>query len=192
MATKLDKLLQSIDPSRTFDKVSADVDRAVNSFSVRRAKIEDWEEFHEFLADFFRHIESFVLKLGSKAPPAKSLHLTQCLNILEKKYGSNGWKTAFEMVRTGKNGGLYKIIKIIADQMIENYAQNVISARITYYLQDFTLDERDAEADEYLKKFGHLLPSDFTDANGVRLKVQFPSVLNEHPKIILRMRQIGR
>ena len=191
MPTKLDKLLQSIDPSRVFDKVSADVDRAVNSFPMRRAKIEDWEDYQEFLAGFFRHIESVVLRLGSKAPHAKDIYWARCSNILEKKYGQNGFKTAFEMVRTGKNGGLYRILKIIADQMTENYAQNEISGRITYYLEELTIDEKLAAADEYHNKFGHLLPSDFTDANAARLKIHFEKALNEHPKIIQRMRRIG-
>ena len=191
MPTKLDKLLQSIDPSRVLDKVSADVDRAVNSFSMRRAKIEDWEEYEEFLAGFLRHIESVVLRLGSKAPHAKDIYWARCSNILEKKYGQNGFKTAFEMVRTGKNGGLYRILKIIADQMTENYAQNEISGRITYYLEELTIDEKLAAADEYHNKFGHLLPSDFTDANAARLKIHFEKALNEHPKIIQRMRRIG-
>ena len=191
MSTKLDKLLQSIDPSRVFDKVSADVDRAVNSFPMRRAKIEDWEEYQEFLAGFFRHIESVVLKLGSKAPHAKGFYWARCDNILEKEYGPNGFKIAFGMVKTGKDGGLYRIMKIIADQMTENYAQNEISARIIDYLEGLTFHEKLAAADEYLEKYGHLLPSDFTGANGARLKVHFSAVLNEHPKIIQRMRRIG-
>ena len=191
MPTKLDKLLQSIDPSRVFDNVSADVDRAVNSFSMRRAKIEDWEEYQEFLADFFRHIESVVLRLGSKAPRAKDLYWARCSNILEKEYGPSGFKTAFEMVRTGKNNGLYRILKIIADQMSKNYSQNEISARINDYLAKLTIDETLAAADEYHRKFGHLLPSDFTDANAIRLKSHFQKALKEHPDIIRRMRRIG-
>ena len=39
MTTRLDRLLESIDPSRTIDQVSADVDRAVNSFTMQAEQL---------------------------------------------------------------------------------------------------------------------------------------------------------
>ena len=56
MPTQLDRVIESIDPMRTVDKVSADVDRAINSFSMNRATIDDWNKYQEYLADFARHI----------------------------------------------------------------------------------------------------------------------------------------
>ena len=96
------------------------------------------------------------------------------------------------MVRTGKNGGLYKILQIIADKMAKKYAQNEISGRIGDYLNNLTIDEQLDATDEYLKKYGHILPAEFTDGNGVRLKMHFSKILEEHPKIIRRIRRIGR
>lgn len=63
MITNLDQLLESIDPDRTLDRVSAQVDEALNSFRVKSGIIEDWQGFRAVLAKFFRHVENVVLQI---------------------------------------------------------------------------------------------------------------------------------
>ena len=191
MSTKLDRLLESIDPSRNLDKVSANVDQAINSFTMSRTTITDWDEYRYYLADFFRHVESVVLKLGAGAPVDREFYWGRCANILDKEFGSSGFKTAFEMIRTGKDGGLYRILKTIADKMAENYSQNEISARISKYWESLTLDEQLAAPDEYLGKYGHMLPTEFTEGSAARLRLNFVKALEEYPHIIRRLRQLG-
>ena len=192
MPSNLDRLLDSIDPSRTFDKVSADVDLAVNSFTMRKATTENWDEYEDCLTSFCRHVEKEVLRYGSGVPDNKAFYWTQCSNILNEEFGSSGWKDAFEMTSTGKEGGLYRILRLIAEKMTESYFRHEISARISDYLRSLTNDEKLAAANEYVGKYGHLLPREYTEANAARLKVNFQNVLKEHPGIIRRMRRIGR
>lgn len=192
MPTKLDMLLQSIDPSRTLDKVAGDVDRAINSFSRKRAVIGTWDEYVSFFADFYRHLETVVLRVRGGSPNDKEFQWGQCIRLLNKAFGPSGYKAAFEMVRTGKEGGLYRVLKTLADQMAEEYSQNEISARISYYWDSLTLNEKLAASDEYLRKYGHLLPGELVDASAARIRAEFLRVLEEHPKMIQRMRQIGR
>lgn len=61
MPTKLDKLLEEIDPSRTIDVMDSRVNKAMNSFCYPHASITDWEEFRECLTDFLGHIENNAL-----------------------------------------------------------------------------------------------------------------------------------
>jgi hypothetical protein len=192
MSSALDSLLESIDPSRSLDSVSAEIDRAVNSFSMRRATIDDFDEYQGYLADFCQHIEREVLRLGPGVSENREFYWTRCSHILNNEFGPDGWKNAFDMVRTGQAGGLYRILKLIADKMSENYAQNEISARINNFLNNLTTDEKLAAANEYVSKYGHLLPPEFTEANAARIKVNFQKVLKEHPKIIRRMRGVIR
>ena len=84
MSTRLDRLLESIDPSRTIDNVSADVDRAVNTFTMRRAIIDDWNEYQNLLADFYQHIEQIVLRIPSGLIDDRGFYWTRCSNILNK------------------------------------------------------------------------------------------------------------
>jgi hypothetical protein len=55
------------------------------------------------------------------------------VRLLLKEYGPNGEKAAFEMVRTGTQGGQYAVLKSIAKQMINDYAGTGIRARISHY-----------------------------------------------------------
>ena len=192
MPSKLDRLIESIHPSRTLDDVSARVDEAINSFSVKRAVIEDWDEYVRFFADFCRHVEITVLRLGQGAPDDKMVYFSRCSDLLKKSFGPNGHKAAFEMVRTGKEGGLYRVLKTVADLMAEGYAEKEIAARIFQYWGRLSTDQKLAASDEYLAKYGHLLPSELTEGSAVRLKANFPKVLEEHPKMTRRMRRIGR
>ena len=191
MDTKLDKLLASIDPIRTLDKVSARVDEAINSFHVGSGIIKQWEEFQLLLTRFFCHIENIVLRMH----PPRSLHPDmdwgRCYGLLIKEYGTNGEKAAFEMVRTGAEGGLYAVLKSVAKRMIEQYSGNEISARICYFWNGLSTEERFSVMDEYLSKYGYLLPSELTEGAGARIRINFIKVLEEHPQLIKRMRNTG-
>jgi len=111
---------------------------------------------------------------------------------MDKAFGPDGFKAGFEIVRTGKEGGLYRVLKTVADLMTEKYAQNEISARISRYWDSLTLDEKLAAPEEYLRKYGYLLPGELIEGSAARIRAHFLKVLEEHPKMIRRMRQIGR
>ena len=190
--TNLDKLLESIDPAQTLDQVSARIDDALNSFLTESGIIKDWDEFRKLVTTFFRHIENYVLRIHTFRSPDPDIDWGRCCRLLIKKYGINGEKAAFEMVRTGTQGGLYKVLKEIAEQMTEEYAGNEISARISHFWNALSTDEQIEIIEEYIDKYGHLLPSELTERSAARIKVNFPKVLNEHPRLVKRMRNVGR
>jgi hypothetical protein len=192
MATKLEMLLESIDPSRTLEKTSAAVDRAMNSLSTGKGRIDTWDEYERSIADFFQHVESVVLRIAPGGPDDRTFYSSRCVALLNKAYGASGYKTAFDMVRTGKDGGLYRVLKTVADLMAENYAQNEIYARISNYWEGLSLDEKLAAPDEYLLKYGYLLPEEWTKGSAPRVRAFFVKVLEQHPAMIRRMRRIGR
>jgi len=121
-----------------------------------------------------------------------NFYWSRCIHLLNKAFGASGYKAAFEMVRTGNEGVLYQVLKTVGDLMAEEYAQKEISVRISHYWDNLNLDEKLAAPDEYINKYGHLLPSELTEGSAARIRVNFPKVLEEHPKIIHRMRRIGR
>ena len=107
MATKLESLLSKIDPSRTYDEVSARVDRAFNSFSMPRGAIASYEEYENVMADFCYHIEKKVFKFDLDSPDFRKQYWTRAEKLIEKAYRPNGYHTVFTIVSTGKEGGLY-------------------------------------------------------------------------------------
>jgi hypothetical protein len=190
MKTKLDELLNSIDPARTLDQVSARVDEAINSFQIKSGSIKSWNTFKIVLTSFFCHTESLILQIDPPRKPHPDIDWGRCCRLLMKEYGLNGEKAAFEMVRTGSQGGLYGVLKAVAKRMIDVYTGNEVSARIGQYWQSLTTDEKIAASKEYLNKHGHLLPSELTEGSAARIRFNFIKVLEEHPNLIKRMRDV--
>ena len=86
----------------------------------------------------------------------------------------------------------HKLLKKIAGLLAEEYAENQINYEIYTYWDTLTVGEKLAASDEYLHKYGHLLPQEMTERNAPRIKSFFTKVLQEHPRIIIRLRRIGR
>jgi hypothetical protein len=192
MKTKLDRLLESIDPARTLDQVSSRADEAVNSFRVQSGIIKDWEGFRTVLTEFYRHVENVILRIRSFRSPNPDIDWGCCYQLLIKEYGPNGEKASFELARTGSEQGLYGVLKAIARRMIDDYAGNEIAARISNFWESLSIDEKLAVSKEYLDKYGHLLPSELTSGSAARVRANFLKVLEQHPSIMKRLRKIGR
>jgi len=192
MKTRLDRLLESIDPAITLDLVSSRVDEALNSFNIKSAMIQNWGEFRNILTDFHWHVQRTVLRNRLSHSPDLEIEWGRCCEILLKEYGMNGEKAAFEITRTGAEGGLYRVLKSIARRLMEEFADNEISAKINHFWYPLSVDEQLAATDEYLQKYGHLLPPELTEGSAARIKADFEKVLKEHPRIIRRLRKIGR
>lgn len=193
MATKMDQLLESIHPSRTIEAIARRCDQAINGFPADHSQITDWETFRVFVVTLCRHVDATILRLRG-GPPDFGLDYDwgRYVSVLTKAFGSSGEKTAFEMARTGNEGGLYAVLKKLALTLAEQYAENEIAARVWTYWNELTVDEKLAAADEYLAKHGHLLPSELTEGCAGRVRANLPKVLQQHPEILHRLSRIGR
>ncbi len=191
MESKLDKLLIRIDPQNNYDDISSCVDSALNSFKVDNAIITTLNEYESLLAGFFRHVENYILKIPNFKSPDIGIDLGRCISILNKEYGPSGEKAAFEIVRTGKEGGLHSVLRAIARNMLEEYTGNEVAARINEYWNSLSISEKLTATEEYIAKYGHLIPSEVMEGNAARIKMNFPRVLKEHHHLIKRLRRIG-
>lgn len=192
MKSKLDKLIDSIDPARSLDQISALVDKGVNTFSAGRGQIHDRNEFKTLLVNFFCHIENAVLKTRPKRLPHSDIDWGRCSNMLAKEYGPNGDITAFEIAQSGAEGGLYSVLKTIAKHMADEYASNYIGSIVNEFWDSLSSDEKLAVSNEYLDKYGRLVPSELREGGAVRVRAFFWKVLEEHPKIVRRLRNVNR
>ncbi len=191
MKTKLERLLENIDPVRTLEEVSARVDEAVNSFPVASGIVTDREEFKGLMARFYRHVENRVLRIAACSyKPDADFDWWNCYRLLVDEFGSDS--SAFDIARTGTKRGLYGVLKAVATQMINYYAQNEIAAEVSDFWNGLSVDEMVAACDEYVSKFGHLLPPELTSKGAPRIRANFPEVLKEHPRMLKRLRSTGR
>lgn len=116
----------------------------------------------------------------------------KCVRILQREYGHQGEKFAFEMASTGIAGGLYEVMKKVAHHLTHDFSQNEISARVNFFWNDLSIDEKFAVIDEYAKKFGKFLPRFYVEGGAVFLMMNFTKVLEEHPSMIQRLRNTIR
>lgn len=192
MPTKLESLLEQLEPDRVLDVVSARTDEAINSFSFLSARIINWDEFRACMIRFIAHVERHALQLQFPYQVDPDFAWGRCVRMLMDKFGPSGEKAAFEMARTGNGGGLYAVLKAVAWRIAEQLAKNEISGRVSAYLDDLSAQQRLAASTEYRARFGHLLPAELTEASAARIHANFHKVLEEHPQLMRRFRKIGR
>ena len=192
MGSKLEKLLDSIDPAKTYDRTFERANRAVNTFEKRKAQITHWDEFVDTLSAFFSHVEAAVLNIRPSVYSDAEFNSGRCLGLLGRLYGPDGEKVAFDMARTGNEGGLYAVLKAMALRIAEEYAENEIAARSSDFIDRLTAEEMSSAMDEYIEKYGRLLPSEMTERGAGRIKANFYKVFKHHPKMLRTLRNVGR
>jgi len=192
MSTDLERLLRELDPDRTIEPAFCRADEAVNSFRVERAQITEWNRFRDCMVRFVSHVESYVLRLRRPVLSPIDFEWDRATAVLVKIYGRNGEKAAFEMARTGNEGGLYRVLKAVAMRLAEDISKNEIASRVSVFWQNHTPAEVLAASQEYLDRYGHLLASELTEGSAGRLRVNFLKVLENHPEFVQRLRRVGR
>jgi hypothetical protein len=192
MPTKLDAFLKTIDPKQILDPLRVRADNGLNTFRYKQASIQDFREFTMLLGNFFGHMESKMIRFNSPRPSDVGYDYGRCYHLLKGQFGEHVHKMVFNRARTGVDGGLYGVLKLVADLMIQDYAGNEIRARVGSFYGSLSTKEQMEIPKEYVKKYGHLLPSDITEGNAVWVVANFPRVLEEHPYTVAGIRRLGR
>ena len=194
MASRLDQLLDSIHPSKTLDETARRADEAINTFRCDRGLITDWEEFRSLLIDFVIHVMRHVLRIPDGWEPNRSFPWGQIVRVLGKLYGASGGpQAAMEMARTGSEGGLYRVLRDLAQHYAEEFAQDETSSRVgAYWASLETVEARLAAAKQYVNRFGQYLPSELTEGGAYRIVANMPKMLHEHPRLLQRLGRVRR
>jgi hypothetical protein len=190
--SKLEKLLESIHPSKTHEQISSRANAAVNSFAIDTYRINDLDDLQNLMASFYDHIQRRVLRINGNFALSPETFWGPCRNILEKEFGSRWAVTTMEICKSQIEGGLYGVLKKLAEGIIAQYAKNEITSKVTEFWNGLTLKERLSIADEYLEKFDDFLPYDLKAGNAARLRTNMFDVLVNHPKMVSSLRTLGR
>ena len=196
VASKLELLLDSIHPSRIIDETERRVDASINAFPFVASSVTTWEEFRSVVGSFCVYVENNVLGRGAGGQISEAERGfgwgRVSAGILSRAYGPSGDKAAFEMARTGHEGGLFAVLREVGRRMAEDYAKGEIAARVAAYWHSLTPDEQIAAGQEYLRTYRELLPSELTEGSAARIRGSFWKVLEEHPWALKRLRRVGR
>lgn len=179
MTTSLDTLLGEIGHERTLDEVARRADQALVSFQAGASQVTDWDAFRALLVRFLQHVERSCLRVeptfDGRIDP--DFDWGRCVQVLMAAFGREGEKAAFEMARTGNEGGLYRVLREMAHHVAGRLAQDEIAARVGAFWNGLSAEEQDAVCTAYLSRYGHLLPSEVTEGYAARIRARFPQVL---------------
>lgn len=188
MSTALDILLHKLE--KTLHEVESRINQGHNSVVLPGVIIKDYTRFQYCLACFHCRLQCAALKCSRDVDPYHDFWLGS--ELLKGDFGENSDKAAFEIARTGNEEGLRKVLRSLAQSMTKKYADQQIGTLVSYYWSCRTPQELLGDTDEYLRKYGHLLPWELTEGSAARIRGNFPKVLKQHPYMMRRMRQIGR
>lgn len=193
MGTTLDKLLESIDPSRTLDPRHAKADEAINSFpvSIRKMEKATYEEIREFIFEFGAHVGETIIDAKTPAGTRSPLGFW-AFEFLETLYGSKPMIEVERRVRTGVSGGLLGIMRAIAHAYADRIAKQDIGARVTKVCPSLNFEAQMALAEEYYRKYAYLLPEDIVKSGPTSLLWEQGTYLLDHPYHLRRLRKAQR
>jgi len=190
MTTKLESFLKDISPEETIERTQAAASSALNSISTHRPKIDTWDEFKELMAEFYCLVESNMIGLEKPRSMNLSMDWGRCSTLLFNKYGHGGDWTAFNIAQSGVEGGLYAVLKYVAESLAQQFSTNWIGVRIGEFWDNLSHEERLAVPLEYLEKYRHILPQEILEQNPSLFAIKFYRFLKHHPQMIKGLKNI--
>jgi len=116
------------------------------------------------------------------------------MQVLDQIYGGRGSVAAFRIAQSGVEGGLYGVLKKVGEASAQKYTEKHIDYEVGRFvdelMQDYSVFE--ATVDEYVRKYGRILPPEAIANGAIQLKFNFTKTLKNHPYLVKRMREIGR
>ena len=182
MPTKLEKLLQDIDPSKTIDEIERNLDRGVMSYHRSKNMVYSYEECEECIADMAQHL--FNIHFNQPKNYKNKGVFAEAFNLLIKEYGS--FQTIYQIMTSGAEGGIYTILKTLARLMTEEYSHRRISSLVSDYLKTLSSNEIILAAEEYIKLNKHIIP--IGEKQRARITFYFDQTLLEYPFMIKKLR----
>ena len=177
--SELIETLNNLTSPKYIEKMYIGADKAINEIALD-GLVSSFREFENIIVEFMKLLHKYVLKANRTINGAEEYYLDAGFKVLQEKYGPNGEKAAFEMARTGKQGGIYAVIKVLAYGPIDIGIENEAKAKVGVLWEKLGNDQKFAVMDEYVKTHGHLWPDELIENGAVRLKMNFPKTLQLH------------
>jgi len=182
MATKLERLLEQIDPKNTIDDIEKKINHSVATYHYPKNSVDSWEECEPCLTKMFQHLHKSVYKVSDE------FAYDQAMQFLEKEYGH--FQAVFEIMLSSAEGGINTILHNLARLIVEHYSRRHVENLVTDYWNSLSVDEKLAAPAEYLNLYSDILPQE--SRYNIRLKALFDQVLKEHPFMLKKIRDRKR
>jgi DNA-binding ferritin-like protein (Dps family) len=191
--SKLDDLLNKIDPRKTIDRCDSLRDKALNSYEYSNNALRDFNQFTKAMGDFYWHVESTMMGVGKNIVMDDEMRQGFAFQALNEIYGMHGMAAAFSMAQSGVEDGLYGVLKKMGQAIAKKHLENQIGVEVAQFINELMDDFElyDQCVAEYARKYARILPPEYLENDAVDLKINFRQVLENHPYLIRRMSSIG-
>lgn len=170
----LDRLLRMLSPAKLCE-MDFEVDDAYKRFPLDSVLVDTFPEFQRLLGRYYRHLWRAVY--GCDVSPDTEDAEALVTQLVERVF-EGGRIEAFGRASSGRDGGLPEVLQKVAQAFKEHVFEAYLRQGLgqTVDLQDW--EDREKLMRAYVKKYGHLLPSNVDSV--------LPAILAAHPKDILR------
>jgi len=194
MRTPLERFLFSLSPEHTWDGVGREVDETLNSLNLASATVRSATELRAIVVQAWRDFHGRVWGCSLTAlDGTDDREWGWCREVLDAVYSTpDGWRTAMDLARTGIRHGTRGVLREFLEKAAERYLSQLIAIGVNQLWSQEPYEGRVAMMTEYLAKYGRLLPPSLSQGSIVDLMVDFPRVLTEHPRMLQRLRRLGR
>jgi len=192
MARSLDYLLRRIDPQQSLDRMERRAHEAFARYRVPRGPIHSHRQLRHILGHFEFHLTKAFLGGQRHFPLNQGKRWYQRVHKrLVSKYGQRPEDTVMAIARSGKEGGLYAVLRAIADHFAYEQARAYIREKVDRFWDSLTMLERKHIIAMYYRRYKHLLPDEVKGPRDWRLRADFKSILRRHPEMVRSRRRVG-
>lgn len=190
--TRLEQLLESIHPERTSEAIQQRADEALVEARIRANIVDDAIYYRDLVCDFVHLMDHHLQLVPRQVERPRGVLWQRAVDLLRKTLGPHGEAVAFDMARTGAEGGLYAVLRRLALEAARQQVEKEISQRVHSFCQRLTADEYLATGREYLRKHGHLLPREMTEGFAGRARLNLVGLLERHHRALATMNAVKR
>ncbi len=191
MPTKLEELLKKIDYENLIGASENELNRVLSNYRREKNIVDNYDEFEECLIEFTSKLLNTFFHFKHPVEHPSSVMFTNALEYLKKEYPNNTKFTVYDIMHSGAEGGVYMILKVIKDQMLDQAFRKGIDNFVNEYLSNLNYETRNAAVKEYLEKYSDILPQNYKD-DPMSVLIHFDKVLLEHPRMIKRIRELNK
>jgi hypothetical protein len=176
MPSKLEILLDKFDPKNCWNRIERSGNEILVNYRIEKNAVSTMGEATNIICDF---TSKFYLPHGSYEHGIIDSFYDLANDKLKKIYPEPVWIFVTDVMKSGREGGVYGILKKLTKLLNESLWESGIHCRIRDYIDDTTEQERESAAKEYVDKYNDLLSVNFRN-DPLWVYINFEDVLFEH------------
>lgn len=176
MSSKLEILLEKFEPKNCWEKKERDANSILLNYKIESNTVSCSDEVINILAEF---TSKFYLPPGKYEKKFRSTFYEMAIENLKKVYPELTDSYIRDIMISGREGGVYEILKKLTKLLNESLWESGINNRIGDYIKDTTEKERESAAKEYVENYNDFLSVNFKN-DPLWVYINFKEVLFEH------------